>query len=184
MTVIAYKNGVLASDSRATEGYRIFSDKVKKLYRLANGAMAGTAGDCDCRDVLDLLGKATPKKMPSKAELAETKTGFRGIVVFPKGDVFEVMIDIDESAPEDRWWAAVVEVGEKYHAVGCGEDSALTAMRLGKSAVEAVRCAIAENAGCGGAVQTMRLEDLKAPRKRANGSAGASKRRGSRGKAR
>lgn len=161
MTVIAYAKGVLASDSRATDGYKIFSDKVKKLFKLSNGGMVGTAGDCDCRDVLELLSKATPKKMPSKAELCETKTVFRGIVVFPKGEVFEVSIDERDDVLDDRWYAAVVEVAEKYHAVGCGEDDALVMMRNGATAVQAVKAAIAGNAGCGGAVQTMHLADLK-----------------------
>lgn len=182
MTVIAYTKGVLASDSRATEGYKIFSDRVKKLFKLANGGMVGTAGDCDCRDVIELLGRATPKKMPSKHELCDTKTVFRGIVVFPKGEVFEVLIDERDDVSEDRWYAAVVEISEKYHAVGCGEDDALVAMRMGATAMQAVKTAIAGNAGCGGAVQTMKLEDLKAPRKRATGGAGAAKKRGGRAK--
>lgn len=170
MTVIAYTAGILASDSRASDGFQILSSNEKKLFRLANGAMVGTAGDCDWRAVEELLAKASPKRMPTKDELRATRTEFRGLMVFPKGEVFEIGVTQVDNAHDTQWEAYVYSVNEPFAAVGCGEGPARTAMRLGKTAVEAVRIAIAENAGCGGPVQSLRLADCRVPSRTKRGA--------------
>ncbi len=106
---------------------------------------------------MDLLGKATPKKMPTRQELRDLLAEVSGILVFPNGQVFEITVEHDCGA----WSGEVLEIVERVAAVGSGKRPALTAMKLGYTAVQAVRHAMTEDAGSGGAVQTMRLDDLK-----------------------
>jgi 20S proteasome alpha/beta subunit len=164
MTTIAYKDGVLASDSRATEGMTIISSNCKKVFRLSNGALYGGAGDCDDRDVLDLLAKSSPKKMPTRRELRDLLAEVSGILVFPNGQVFEITVEHDNGV----WGAEVLEVVERVVAVGSGKRPALTAMKLGLTAVQAVKHAITEDTGSGGAIQVLRINE-KASRAKANG---------------
>lgn len=161
VTTIAFKAGVLASDSRCCAGHKILSDRTKKLFTLANGAIAGFAGDTDHRQLRDILGKAKPDAMPSKVELAATREDCAALVVFPTGEVFEVLVNHNTDGGRDVWDAYCQPVAERAAAVGSGEDYALTAMKLGRSAPDAVRHAITEDSGSGGRIQTLSLPAAK-----------------------
>jgi ATP-dependent protease HslVU (ClpYQ) peptidase subunit len=140
MTTIAYKDGFMAADSRCTDECAAFVTKIRKIDRLPNGAVVGRAGDADARDVIAILGKATARKMPSRKELGETKTEFRGILAFPNGRVFT--IGVERSGDNDTSWTGeVVEVEERMCAVGSGYQFALGAMAGGKGAKQAVEIA-------------------------------------------
>ena len=65
----------------------------RKIFRLKNRALIGTAGDSDDRELRILLGKSTPRKLPTRQQLADTKTDFAGIMVFPKGQIFYIAIE-------------------------------------------------------------------------------------------
>ena len=72
MTVIAYsaKHKVIAADSRCSDSSGMHVTTCQKLFRLKNGAVLGTSGDSDDRDVRDLLGKVKLTKLPSRLQLA------------------------------------------------------------------------------------------------------------------
>lgn len=44
MTTIAYRDGILAGDSRITRGEVLLPAGQKKLFRLPDGSIAGTTG--------------------------------------------------------------------------------------------------------------------------------------------
>lgn len=144
MTTIAFKAGVLAADTKAVgEHDEIY--KCKKLETLPNKTVVGCAGDADVRDILSLLGKATLHKMPLKSKLKETQTMFKGIWVFPTGEVFKVSVEY----LENKWDAEILPILESQVAVGSGGQYAMGAMAAGKTAIEAVRiaCRLDNNSG-------------------------------------
>lgn len=155
MTVIAYsaKHKILAADSRCTDSYGMHFTNCKKIFRLKNGALLGTAGDSDDRDVRALLDKATPKRMPTRFQLAELKSAFHGILVFPKGQVYVISIGFTEHESEGEWAGAVDLVTDDFVAVGCGAQFAYGAMEVGASPLDAVRATCRRDTKCALPVQ-------------------------------
>jgi ATP-dependent protease HslVU (ClpYQ) peptidase subunit len=159
VTTIAYRDGVMACDSKASEGH-LFVTKYKKVERLSNGALWGSAGDCDTREVDKLLAKASPERMPTRAQLAKTSTSMHGLLVFPGGKVFGIYIyQVGEHT--DEWTAQVLEIVEPFCAVGSGGELALAAMAAGASAGDAVRIACKYDAYSGEPVHEHRLVERK-----------------------
>lgn len=155
MTVIAYssKHQIIASDSRCVDMNSVHCTNAKKLYRLANGAVLGVAGNVDTRDVRDLLGRATWKKMPSRHQLAELKTSFEGMIVFPRGMIFTVEIEHEEFDHEGEWTAGVTLMTDPYVAIGSGYQLAYGALEAGASPIQAVRAACRRDTACALPVQ-------------------------------
>lgn len=139
MTTIAAKDGTMASDARCTNDDASFATRMSKVFRLDNKALLGCSGDADCRDVIALLNKATLKKLPSRAELAATRTDFGGLMLFPNGTLY--YIDIQQLPNSPDWVASVVECKERFAAVGSGAAYALGAMAAGRSAKQSVEIA-------------------------------------------
>lgn len=148
MTVIAYRAGILASDSRCSDEHSMHLTNCRKIFRLKNGALLGSAGDDDDRAVRELLAKASPGKMPSRQQLADTKTNFEGIMVFPKGQVFVITIGVTEYANSDEWFGSITQITDEFVAVGHGQQYAYGVMEHGGSAIEAVRCACKRDLTC------------------------------------
>ena len=89
MTTIAYRDGVMASDSRSSDEYGMHLTNTHKIMRLRSGALWGAAGDCDDRAIVDLLTDVKIEEdLPSRAALAETKVGSYGILVLSTGAVY------------------------------------------------------------------------------------------------
>lgn len=172
MTVIAWRNGVMACDSRwSTFGFQTVS--AIKIQRLSSGALLGSAGDNDCRAMVELLDKIKdPRKLPSRAELEKTKLEYEGLIAFPRGGVWYVgtgrtneagyadVDSIDDDSPDCGVWNATTMGG--YAAIGSGGEAALCAMDAGASAREAVEIACRRISSCSGPVHVRRLvEDTK-----------------------
>lgn len=139
MTTIAFKDGVMACDSKCTDDDGAFFSRTQKIFRLANNALLGTAGDGDVREVIDVFDTCAPKRLPSKQKLADTKTDFAGLLAFPGGRLFGV--DIQHCKNRSEWTAQVVEIEERIAACGSGHQFAIGAMAAGRSAAEAVAIA-------------------------------------------
>lgn len=155
MTIIAYssKHKILAADSRCSDASGMHVTNCQKVFRLANGALLGTAGDSDDRDVRAILARATPRKMPARAALAEIKNIFAGIMVFPKGHVFTIDIWHREFDFEGEWAASIDSIRDELVATGCGAQFAYGAMEVGASPVQAVRAACRRDTACALPVQ-------------------------------
>lgn len=160
MTVIAYssKHRILAADSRCSDASGMHVTNCQKIFRLRNGALLGTAGDSDDRDVRELLARATPRKLPTRAQLAEIKNIFAGVLVFPKGHVYTVDIWHREFDYEGEWAGSVDAIRDEIVAVGCGAQYAYGAMEVGATPVAAVRAACRRDSACALPVQWEQLE--------------------------
>jgi hypothetical protein len=134
-----------------------------KIHRLSSGALLGQAGDNDSRAIIQLLDKIKdPRKLPSRAELANTKVCFEGLLALQKGGVWVIATGKHDSAgyPEDNdddfgVWPATTMGG--YAAVGSGSDHALCAMDAGATAKEAVVIACRRNVYCRLPVHVVKL---------------------------
>lgn len=144
MTVVVYRDRVLAADSReSADRDRIDSDKKKKIWRLPDGSLFGAAGSSVAiSHLLDQIKKASKQKNKT------LPTGLKGCTA--------LLID-----PKDIWyfekgyWMEITE--EDYLAIGSGATVAYGALEAGASAVEAVKAAIKRNVYCGGRVQKLEL---------------------------
>lgn len=154
MTVIAYsaKHKMMAADSRLADVDNTHVTHCQKIFRLANGALLGTAGAGDDRAVRTLLSTSTPKRLPTAARLAQTKCDFDGILVFPSGEIF--MVTVGKSPGEQiEWNGQVVSISDSVIAVGSGGKFAYGAMDCGKSPKDAVRAACKRDLNCALPVQ-------------------------------
>ena len=141
MSVLAWDGKTLAADKRASYGSLILT--TTKIFRLC-GCLCGYTGDADTGgEVLDWfrLG-ALPSDFPARqresdrfATLVVVQTG--GAVVKYERTPFPVRL-------EDRLIAS-----------GSGRDFALMAMRLGKTASEAVELTMEFDSGCGNGVDAL-----------------------------
>lgn len=148
MTTIAYKDGIVAADSRCTEGDHIMPGKARKLYELPDGSIYTFTGSvAHGMAMLAALTSGKKKKTP-KWELGDTIA----VIIRPNGKVL-----IFEG--EGVWF----EQTGKMAAWGSGEAYAYGAMEAGADAAKAVRIAIKHDAGSGGPVRTI---DVKKQRKR------------------
>lgn len=150
MTVIAYskKHRILAADSRCSTEHLMHLTNCQKIFRLKNGALLGTSGDSDDRDVRSVLDKASPRRMPTRAELAALKIDFSGILVFPNGQVFLIDIAWVEHDSEGEYRGSVDPVTDEIVAIGHGHQYAYGVMEHGGSPIEGVRCACKRDLTC------------------------------------
>lgn len=153
MTTIACKAGTMAADSRCTDEKGQFVTRVPKIYLLDSKALLGSAGDADDRDVVTVLNRATPRRLPSRADLASTETEFEGLLLFPNGQLF--FVDVHHT--DNGWVSSVLECKERFASVGSGSKYALGAMTFGANAKEAVEVACRFDTASGPPVTTMRM---------------------------
>jgi hypothetical protein len=146
MTVIAYRDGIIAADSRSTTvgkeaGIRFFDSSVK-LFRKA-GCVIATAGSSSPGMVfVRWYGSGVKKKHEAMTSDADWTC-----LVLDKDGLWE--------------WDASLEpeqIREPFYAIGTGCKAALGAMHMHATAVEAVQIACRIDPNCGGLVQFMRLE--------------------------
>jgi len=146
MTVIAYRDGLMACDSAWSDDLTLITRR-SKITRLKSGGLLGSAGDDDDRALIELFDKVkTPSGFPSRKQLIDLAMDYAGILVLPSGRLFHVGID----APEKNgvWAAGIFEYGEDYASVGSGKYHAMTAMECGKNARDACHMAIRRDLRC------------------------------------
>src|SRR5512139_1512849 len=87
MTTIAYRDKILASDSRVTIKDYIDGDNEKKIWRLRDGSLFGTSGDVSggYRLLEMLKQQLKSKKLVLPSYYIK---GTRAIFVTPKGKIF------------------------------------------------------------------------------------------------
>lgn len=148
MTTIAYRDGVIASDSRSTMRSLIDTDDCKKLFELEDGSVIGMAGDWTAGLVLMERVQATGT----------------GIDKLPRGKLkcTAILVKPDKHALmyEDGLWYDLDEWGYPYFAIGSGLGFALSAMDAGAGAEEAVEICIRRDIYSGGAVQSYHVFEV------------------------
>ncbi len=147
MTVIAYRDGIMACDSLWSVGHL----KVlwhTKIIRLASGALFGDSGDADNRELIALLtGCKSGKDIPSVETLASLRAQAVAILVFPSGVGWYIVSPGEDKSGGCGIWPAWK--GRKgFNAVGSGDALAIGAMEAGASALDAVKIACRRNIMC------------------------------------
>ncbi len=153
MTTIAYRAGLMASDSMLSEsdadnGFVVGC--VNKLYTLPDGSLLGLSGDAEADDVIEALAQVTDRD-PVAADLAHVDAECEGILVKPDGRTFWL-------STAEEGYAAMSLFIDKFAAVGTGKWIAYGAMEFGASAEQAVECACRRHCFSRGPVQSKRLE--------------------------
>lgn len=139
MTTIAYKDGIIAYDSRVTRGTLIDHDDYEKLIQRGAHRVLMSGSGCDFQALLDeyLGGKHGDKPLQANA------------LVITNGKLFNMGHDIESGFWIDEIWA------ERPFAMGSGRDFALGAMDMGATAKKAVEIAAGRDAYTGGIIRTI-----------------------------
>ena len=138
MTIIVYRDGVLAADSLSTAGsVRCGTDR--KIVRAHDGSLAAAAGTCgSCSEFLS-WANARDCAFPTP----DNDDDFEGILVKPDGSI--VFYDFKGRA--------FTPPTDDYYVLGCGYEIALGALAVGATAEQAVAACIKHHALCGGPIQ-------------------------------
>jgi hypothetical protein len=143
MTVIAWDGKTLAADKRADVGGMTYT--TTKLFRVRD-AIVGVAGNAALsRAMVEwLIAGADPSRFPDGQKIRDDACG---LLVIQGWRVFKY-----EYTPHP------FEIEDRQVAMGSGRDYALCAMRLGKTAAEAVALACEFDPGCGNGIDTLELQ--------------------------
>lgn len=139
MTTIAYKDGIIAYDSRAVRGGTITNDDFNKHQIVKDTHFFICGAVSDHKQLIDAYfgGENIPKSDATA-------------LVVSNGELYFIGIE------ENGFWKQPLEQYEIY-SEGSGSDHAFTAMDLGCSAKEAVKIAIKRDSGSGGKVRTFKI---------------------------
>jgi ATP-dependent protease HslVU (ClpYQ) peptidase subunit len=138
MTTIAYKDGIIAVDSRTTSGSTISSDRAQKIF-YKDGVCFVLGGQMNLVD--DLINS-----WPDLGIETENIGGFAW-----DGEKLWEIVCSDEKLTKQKH-----DVNEPW-ACGTGGDFALGALDMGATAEEAVKIAIGRDIYSGGEVKTVRI---------------------------
>lgn len=141
MTTIAYKDGVIAYDSRQTRGDRIVSDSCSKCL-VVDGVSFFLSGCVSDEKALIAAYFGTPSAVPVECS---------GYVV-DSGCL--MMVGHDDKT---GIWKQDLELSNP-DAIGSGAAYAIAAMDMGASAEDAVRAAMKRDIYTGGFVTSVKLE--------------------------
>lgn len=150
MTTIAYREGVLASDSRVTIKAFIDNDNVKKLFKLPDGSVVGMAGSwTPGMDLYRALKKAAKEaKDGEEMQLPFVNGKYQAILVSPLGDAWY---------NENGEWNNLKKWNYDYIAIGSGGAVAMAAMDAGADARTAVAVGIKRDVYSGGKIQSYKV---------------------------
>lgn len=145
MTTIAYRDGVLASDSLGNRnGLR---RKVKKVYRVGDHIMGGCGNYQDCIAFVNWWPQRNERELSFRQYSGDKDApDLYMIVVGPGG--------------AQAWGEHLqpTDILDDFYAVGSGASAAMAAMHMGASAEEAVRIASLVDIGTGGDIETVTLD--------------------------
>lgn len=136
MTVIAWKDGIMAADSVSSRGDTRYY--VRKLHRVGN-LVVGMSGNTDsCEALLDWFRKGRQIETFPKCQEKDTYA----CAVFALGGR---VYTIDQTPYPSEMLAP-------FGAIGCGREVAIGAMAAGATATEAIAIASTWCDGCGGPI--------------------------------
>ena len=142
MTTIAFKAGVLAGDSLATDNQKWKCTKVHRLKTEAGRLLVGYCGEVYAAHVfMDWLKDTENSRKPEISS-----EDFEAIVVSESGCVTLWNQSLSPWRPEGD-----------FFAIGSGALAAMAAMECGKSAVQAVKIACKYDPFTGGPVRSLKL---------------------------
>lgn len=145
MTTIAYKNGVIAYDSRQTRGGAIVSDDCSKCEIVEGVSFFLSGAVCDEKALIAAYF-GTPSPVPVECS-GYVVDGGKLMMVGHDDKTGIWRQELDPSNPD---------------AIGSGSAYALAAMDMGASAEEAVRAAMKRDIYTGGMIRKVVIDSSKA----------------------
>jgi len=149
MTTITYRDGILASDSRAYSGGSTPIGQKQKIWQLECGTMFGVS---TVHPGLSEQVAAWISSEQNRDYLPPVDPTFTALLIDPLGQVFIAI---------DSYFFTGPLTGD-YFAIGSGDHYALGAMAMGASAVEAVEVAMVHDAWTGGRICSI-IQHAQAP---------------------
>lgn len=141
MTTIAVCDGIMAADTQGL--YSGIKMKMLKIFRIKE-ELLGVCGNYD--NAVEFIGVYKKDKKHTLAIGNNKDKADFDYLVFSKRGLFLA-----------TGYGPQVKVHEKFFAIGSGQDAALTAMRMGASAKEAVKMAHLCDPSTGPQVQEKKL---------------------------
>ena len=145
MTTIAYKDGVIAYDSRITNGSTITHDDFEKCQEVKGVKFVLSGYVCD---YAKLIGAWFGETVTSTVECAA--------LVFDGSALCYASYSAEDGLCKTPIWL------ERPYAIGSGSDHALTAMDMGATAYKSVEMAAKRNSSTGGTIRTVIIDPAKA----------------------
>ncbi len=161
MTLIVYRDGILASDS-GMFWENAHCGTLQKVFRLSNGLLFGAAGDCDdlaLRKVIEEHGIDLPR-----SELAKFNSDTQALIITPEGRVWVLSIGRDDDSKEGT--VEYFQYDAPFYSLGHGRWMAFGAMAMGATAEQAVAAVIPYAVHTKGPVQKIRLHENKRKRRK------------------
>lgn len=148
MTTIAYRDGVMAADSKAYGGlYKNSPGEKAKLHRIALGDLAGWIVGISTNNVGGdkLLIAWLEAGAPLPASDSVKPDQFQILALSLAGELFLANDNLSLSGP----------IRSDFYAIGSGDDFAMGALAMGADAAEAVRVASLFDRHTGGEIQVL-----------------------------
>lgn len=142
MTTIAFRDGLLAADTRINRSGTILSDNHQKITRLSNGDLLALAGLEAQREAM-IAHLEDDEPLPVCEEGADDD--FTALIATTDGSLY-----VYEGIGHLQRWEG------DFYAIGTGSDFAIAAMVMGAAADEAVSVAMRCDVYSGGEVVSMK----------------------------
>lgn len=142
MSIVAYRNGIIACDTAMTSSSGLFIGHKTKINRIDNWLL-GATGDLAAIDILlraDLL-------IRELKDIDSHYTAFRICADTPN--------EVTMFTPDAKGIGATITLENNYFAIGHGSYLAMGAMAQGATAQEAVDIAIKHSVYCGGEMHSL-----------------------------
>lgn len=150
MTVIVYRDGVLASEGRSCVGSTIMCETEKKVFRCTDGSLAAGIG----------LSSAVDKYIEWLSSRKDNTTE-RPSLSHGGGDAIVLCVRTDGILElHDKAGILIYPKTIPFVAIGSGKEAALGALHMGANAVQAVEIACKVDVYCGGEVQSLALQPV------------------------
>ena len=142
MTTVAVRDGIMAADTQGLfEGTIMILDKIFRI----KDELIGICGNFD-RAVLFIQKYKQNKTIPKENGNGKEDNDFDYLLLNKKGLYLAT-----------GFYGPRIKMHEKFWAIGSGKDAAITAMRMGASAKEAVRMASLCDVYTGSKIQVRKL---------------------------
>jgi hypothetical protein len=150
VTIIAFKDGVMAADTMLTSFNS--QNRAQKIVRLTDGGVAGGCGlwSRAYSGLRYLAEGGSPDDRPAPE-------GMQGPPDIREAAILVAKADGSLWLLEDEFPAFPLR--DKMAAIGCGAESAMMAMSLDLTAVEAVAKVTKQDVLCGDPVQSMEVQE-------------------------
>ena len=146
MTVIIYRDGIMAADSGGFIGDVCVSRQEKKIFRAQCGALIGCTGSTDEIDSFVAMFDRGESLSDFKS-----RDGFGACIVYRSGQILRCGVSDDKFWQHDQTYLG-------WAAVGAHPEFVLALILTGKSAVEVVEAACEHCAWVSGPVVQERLD--------------------------